>query len=101
MRTEITEIHATAYTRRVSVYLDGIEEEYKSEIAGMLRGLMCAIEGWGVIAGLTNDAFNDNSPVIATFTNVERALYFKECVEDYFSSAVLENLTIKRRRRKM
>lgn len=57
---------------------------------------MCAIEGWGVISGLTNDFFEDDS-VTLKFSSVEKAHYFKSCVEYYFSKDILEKLTVKRR----
>jgi hypothetical protein len=43
------------YSPRVSVYLDTVKHEDKGEVAGMLRGLMCSIDGWGAISGLTNE----------------------------------------------
>ena len=85
------------YTPRVSVYLDDVDEDDKKEISCMLRGLMCAIEGWGVISGLTNEVFLTKNPVILEFTNVKNAHYFKGCVEYYFSNDILENLKVKKR----
>lgn len=63
----------------------------------MLRGLMCAIEGWGINAGLTNELFDDDGSVIVTFSSIEKARYFKECVDYYFDEAILESLRVKRR----
>jgi hypothetical protein len=47
---------------RISVYLDDVEDDDKGEVAGMLRGLMCALEGWGAISGLTNDVMSREGP---------------------------------------
>lgn len=88
------------YSPKVSVYLDGVEEQDRDEVAGMLRGLMCAIEGWGVISGLTNAVFATESPVVLSFSCVENAHYFKSCVEYYFSEEVLAGLRVKRRVRR-
>ena len=95
MRVE--ELFERNYAPRVSVYLDDVKSEDKKEIAGMLRGLMCAIEGWGVISGLTNQVFSAESPVILSFSTVENAHYFKSCVEYYFSANVLADLKVKKR----
>ncbi len=85
------------YSPRVSVYLEGVKVDDRNEIAGMLRGLMCSIEGWGSIGGVTNDKFEVENPVILEFTSVENAHYFKECVEYYFSEEILSSLKVKRR----
>ena len=94
MRLE--EIFEKNYSPKVSVHLDGIKDEDKNEIAGMLRGLMCAIEGWGSIRGFTNEVFT-NSHVVLPFSSVENAHYFKGCVEYYFSDEILETLKVKKR----
>ena len=46
------------YSPKISVYLDEVKESDRKEIAGMLRGLMCSIEGWAVISGFTNEKFD-------------------------------------------
>ncbi len=84
------------YSPKISVYLDEVKESDRKEIAGMLRGLMCSIEGWAVISGFTNEKFED-SPVILGFSTVEHAHYFKECVEYYFSNEILEAIKLKKR----
>lgn len=84
------------YRPRISVYLDGVDDDDKGEIAGMLRGLMCAIDGWTSIAGMTNEVF-ENSPVVLSFSSVESAHYFKRCVEYYFSDGILNSLKVKKR----
>jgi hypothetical protein len=94
MRPE--EIFEKNYTPRVSVHLDGTKDEDKGEIAGMLRGLMCAIEGWGSISGFTNEVFTNGS-VVLSFSSVENAHYFKDCVQYYFSDEILETLKVKKR----
>jgi hypothetical protein len=96
MVMRLEELFEKNYAPKVSVYLDGVKNEDKGEIAGMLRGLMCAIEGWGSNKGLTNDVF-ENSPVVLEFSNVENAHYFKSCVEYYFSDDILEALEVKKR----
>ena len=93
----VQELIEKNYTRRLSVHLDGVKDEDKAEIAGMLRGLMCAIEGWGVISGLTNDVFSSEGSVILPFSTVENAHYFKNCVEYYFSDDILMGLKVKKR----
>lgn len=94
MRLE--ELFEKRYPPRVSVYLDNVRDEDKGEIAGMLRGLMCSIEGWGAISGFTNEVF-ENSPVLLSFSTVENAHYFKSCVEYYFSDKILNALKVKKR----
>ena len=43
MRLE--EIFEKNYAPKVSVHLDGVKDNDREEIEGMLRGLVCAIEG--------------------------------------------------------
>jgi hypothetical protein len=83
------------YTPAVSVHLDNVEEEDKAEVASMLRGLMCAIEGWGSIKGLSDDNFIQNDPVRLSFSSVKKAHYFKKRVEYYFPKHI--GITVKRR----
>ena len=93
----IEEILTPGYSPRVSVYLDSVKNEDKGEVAGMLRGLMCSIEGWGSISGLTNDKFATESPLILSFSSVDNAHYFKSCVDYYFSDEILARLRIAKR----
>jgi len=93
----IEESSQKSYAPRLSIYLDGFKEADRNEVAGMLRGLMCAIEGWAAISGLTNDTFSADSPVVLSFSNVKNAHRFKECVEYYFSEDILELLRVKKR----
>lgn len=67
------------------------------KIPYMMRGLACAIDGFGADADMTNERFWQESPVIWLFSTVEKAKYFKSCVEYYFDDAILEALKIKRR----
>lgn len=92
----IEELLSGTYSPAVTVHLDEVKDDDRNEIAGMLRGLMCAIEGWGIISGLTNDFFNDDA-VTLKFSDVDNAHYFKSCVEYYFSEDILKKLTVKRR----
>jgi hypothetical protein len=85
------------YSPRVGVYLDTVKHEDKGEVAGMLRGLMCSIEGWGAISGLTNEKFAESEPLILKFSSVENAHYFKSCVDYYFSDEILERLRVTKR----
>ena len=84
-------------SRRVSVYMDDVDDADRNEIAGMLRGLACAIDGFGADTDMTNERFWQESPVIWPFSTVEKAKYFKSCVEYYFDDAILEALKVKRR----
>lgn len=93
----IQEEYEKIFLPKISVYLDDVKTEDRDEIASMLRGLMCAIEGWGQISGLTNEYFTSNSPVILNFTRIDNAHYFKSCVEYYFSDDILRVLSIKKR----
>jgi len=92
----IEELLSGNYSPAVTVHFDGVKDEDRDEVAGMLRGLMCAIEGWGVISGLTNDFFDEDA-VKLSFSSVDNAHYFKSCVEYYFSEDILERLKVKRR----
>jgi hypothetical protein len=94
---ELETLEKPTYSHRLSVYLDDVKSDDKDEIAGMLRGLMCAIEGWGPLAGLTNDHFQNNSPVILTFSSAKNAAHFKNCVDYYFDDEHLEALKVRRR----
>lgn len=85
-----------SYSPSVTVHLDGVKKGDRNEIAGMLRGLMCAIEGWGSISGLTNDFFEGDA-VKLKFSSVDNAHYFQSCVDYYFSDEILKNLMVKRR----
>ena len=88
------------FVAKISINLDDVEPEDRNEIAGMLRGLMCAVDGWGRISGLTNDLFEDDGSVIVTFSSVEKAQYFRECVHRYFDETILEALRVRRLVRK-
>jgi hypothetical protein len=95
---KITELLEKSYTPRVRVDMKRVKKDDKDEVASMLRGLMCSIEGWGSISGLTNDEFQNRDPLILKFSSsVENAHYFKECIEYYFADSVLERLEVKRR----
>jgi len=93
----VDEIFEKNFAPKVSVHLDGVKEEDLAEIAGMLRGLMCAIEGYAPLAGLTNEHFAVTNPVILKFSSVDNAHYFKCCAEYYFAGDILDALTIKKR----
>ena len=88
-------------TRRVSVYMDDVDVGDRDEIAGMLRGLACAIDGFRADSNITNDRFWQESPVIWPFSTVEKAERFKDRVEYYFDDGILEALKVKRRKKKL
>ena len=88
----------TVPSKSVSVYMEDVEDVDRDEIAGMLRGLACAIDGFRADSKMTNDRFWQESPVIWPFTTVEKAEYFKVCVDYYFDDAILEALKVKRRK---
>jgi hypothetical protein len=88
------------YTKNIRVGMEGVEQGDIAEIASMVRGLMCSIEGWAAIAGLTNDVFENRDPLILNFSSIENAKYFKSCVEYYFSDDILQKLKVKRRVKK-
>lgn len=94
---KLKELFEKPYSPRISVDMDNVKKDDRGEVAGMLRGLMCSIEGWGAIQGLTNDKFESQNPVILSFSSVENAHYFKSCVEYYFSDDTLSRLSVKRR----
>ena len=85
------------FVPKISVNMDDVDSDDRNEIAGMLRGLMCAIEGWGSIKGFTNDLFDDHGSVILTFSTIEKAHHFRDCVHYYFDEGILEALKVKRR----
>lgn len=87
-------------TERISVYMKDVEEDDVNEIAGMLRGLACALDGFEGVAGMKNEKFWREKPVKWKFSSVDKANYFKECVEYYFSDEVLDAMRVKRRYRK-
>jgi hypothetical protein len=85
---------------KISVNMDDVDQNDRYEIAGMLRGLKVAIEGFKSISGLTNDLFDDDGSVVLTFESIDNASYFKECVDYYFDDAILAALKVKRRVRR-
>jgi hypothetical protein len=85
---------------KISVNMDDVDQNDRYEIAGMLRGLKVAIEGFKSISGLTNDLFDDDGSVVLTFESIDNARYFKECVDYYFDDAILAALKVKRRVRR-
>jgi hypothetical protein len=93
----INEILDKSFSPRLSVYLDDVKDEDIPEIAGMLRGLKCSIEGWGSISGITNEKFLEESPVILEFSSTDNAHYFKRCVNYYFDDNILKALKLKKR----
>ena len=95
----IEEIIEKGYVPRLSIHLDEVKDDDIGEIAGMLRCLMCAIEGYGSIIGITNDLFS-TSPVVLKFSNIQNAHYFKACVDYYFSDDILASLKVKKRIRR-
>jgi hypothetical protein len=97
---KITELFEKNYTPRIRIDIGLVKKDDKDEIASMLRGLMCSIEGWGSISGLTNDKFQSHDPLILEFSSIDNAHYFKECVEYYFADDILERLAVKRRVKK-
>jgi len=94
---KIKELFENEYAPALSIDLEGIKEDDMEEIAGMLRGLMCAIEGWGPLSGLTNDFIKENNPVRLSFSSVENAHYFESCVHYYFDQEILSSIRVKRR----
>ncbi|SDG58513.1 hypothetical protein SAMN05216571_1223 [Onishia taeanensis] len=97
---KVTELFEKDYTPRIRIDMSRIRNDDKGEVSSILRGLMCSIEGWGAISGLTNDEFQTRDPLILKFSSVENAHYFKECVEYYFSDDILDRLEVKRRVKK-
>ena len=93
-------IEGAVQTPRVSVYMDDVNEDDMDEIAGMLRGLACAIDGFEGVTNMTNDRFWAESPVIWNFRDAGKAEYFKSCVEYYFAEGILGALKVKRRFKK-
>ena len=94
---ELFESDDKVYVPKISVHLDGDEREDKNEVAGMLRDLMCSIEGWGEISGLTNEVLSGEGLIIFPFSTVDNAHYFKTCAEYYFDGGLLVGLTVKNR----
>lgn len=91
------ETFVSVYAPAVSVYLDNMEEDEKDEIAGMLRGLVCSMEGFGIVNNLTNERFRAGNPLRIEFRTAENARHFKMRVEKYFSEEILKRVRVKRR----
>jgi hypothetical protein len=89
-----TELFEKNFTPKIRVDMGRVKKDDKTEIASMLRGLMCSIEGWGAISGLTNDEFQNRDPLILEFSSVDNVHYFKECVEYYFSVDILKRFEV-------
>ena len=87
-------------TKSINVYMDDVGDEDKNEVAGMLRGLACALEGYKGVSDMTNERFWGASPVRWSFSSAEKANYFKECVDYYFSEDILKALKVKRLRKR-
>lgn len=97
---ELFDSKGNPFVAKISITMDDVDRDDRYEIAGMLRGLMCAIEGWGSIAGFTNALFDDDGAVVVSFSTVEKALRFKECVDYYFNETILQDLRVKRQVRR-
>ena len=87
-------------THRISVHMENVDKDDVNEIAGMLRGLACALDGYRGVAGMHNKKFWKEEPVKWQFSSVAKADYFKECVEYYFSDDVLNVMKVKRKFRR-
>ena len=87
-------------SNRVSVYMDGVDADDMDEVAGMLRGLACAINGFRVVSGMDNTRFWIESPVKWGFNTTEDADYFRTCVDYYFDDDILKGLKVKPRYRR-
>ena len=81
----------------VSVDMEDVDEDDINEIAGMLRGLACSIEGFKSVSGIKNEKFWTERPVKWTFSSVKNANYFRTCVKYYFSKEILNDLRVRRR----
>lgn len=84
-------------SERVSVYMSGVDPGDVNELAGMLRGLACSLDGFRADKGMDNQRFWTEEPVIWEFSDADKASYFVECVKYYFSDDILETLKVKRR----
>ncbi|MCY4496561.1 MAG: hypothetical protein OXC14_04685 [Rhodospirillaceae bacterium] len=84
-------------SNRVSVYMDGVDADDMDEVAGMLRGLACAINGFKVVTGMSNARLWTESPVKWTFNTTENADRFRTCVRYYFDDEILRGLKVKPR----
>ena len=84
-------------SNRVSVYMDGVAADDMDEVAGMLRGLACAINGFQAVSGMNNTRFWTESPVKWEFNTTKDADYFRSCVGFYFSDEILKGLKVKPR----
>ena len=87
-------------SNRVSVYMDGVDADDMDEVAGMLRGLACAINGFQVVTGMSNARFWTESPVKWEFNTAEDADRFRDCVGYYFDDEILKGLKVKPRFRR-
>ena len=58
--------------------MDDVDDHDRDEIAGMLRGLACAIDDFRADSNMTNDRFWRESPVIWPFSTVEKAKHFNQ-----------------------
>lgn len=85
---------------KISINMDDVRQEDRYEIAGMLRGLKVALEGYKSISGLANNLFDNDGSVVLEFESEDNARYFKECVHYYFDDQILEVLRVKRRVRR-
>ena len=87
------------YLSKVHVHLKDCHETEMRQIAGMLRGLQCAIEGWKNLSGQTNDNFIDQvlyrGHVTIEFASVNNAQKFKEITNSYFRGGCRNKLKVK------
>lgn len=80
--------------------MDDVDGEDVEEIAGMLRGLACALDGFNAVTGMDNERFWTESPVKWSFSSPEKAALFVDRVKYYFSPEILSDLKVKRRYRR-
>lgn len=93
-----TRIRTARRSHRVSVYMDLVDPDDIDQIAGMLRGLACAINGFQAIDEMHNERFWTESPVVWPFFSSADAEYFCDCVQYFFADHILESLRVKPRR---
>lgn len=88
------------YLGKVHVHLKNCDQTEMRQIAGMLRGLQCAVEGWKNLSGQTNDNFIDQvlnrGRVTIELDSAYNARKFKEITDKYFRDDCRRKLKVKR-----
>ncbi len=95
LKTEGSEV----YLPRANIYFSEqlkLSEKKAKEIAGMIRGLANAINGYQSVSDTGNDEFLLKDKAKFRFRTVAQAERFRSALSEYFDRGVLQHIEAKR-----